>query len=157
MRSVDRLEDCKTQLIVTTFSTNEPIMLTGLVFESLRILREGKWRDDVIEDLGTEITITKYSDIYGGKKMLSKEAARLHCGCSTVVTLTKPILARPWNKYRIKLNHTFSGHSYKMATLKTEVQLDPNIIIQFHNDAKTTVSEIPTSAIIALRFARIAE
>ena len=141
----------------STFSTNASIILTELVFESLRIRHEGIWRDDLKHHLDIEITITKISNqgFCRKKQLLAKETARLQCGSNTVVTLSESILARPGHEYEIKLTHSSNEHSYNVPVLKTTVQLDPNIIIQFHNDPTTARTKIPTSPIIALRFARI--
>ncbi|XP_055306231.1 BTB/POZ domain-containing protein 6-A-like [Sitodiplosis mosellana] len=141
----------------TTFSTNTPIMLVEVVFASLRIRREDKWRDDLMDYLPTEITIAKIPDDKGDTKVLVEQTAYLRVN-GTVVTLWKPVLTRPGNKYQIQLKHSLNEHCYKIPVLKTEVELEPNIVIQFHNDPKTKGGiTIPTSPIISLRFAQNVE
>ncbi|XP_055306229.1 galectin-3-binding protein-like [Sitodiplosis mosellana] len=148
---------------IATFSTSEPIMLVELEFTGLRIFRDNKWRDDLMDHLPTEITITQIPDDKGDTKVLVKQTAHLRCEKSgTVVTLSKPIWARPGNKYEIQLkqsfkDHVLNGHCYNKPFLKSEVKLEPNIIIQFHLDAITKDTKLPISPIIALRFARIVE
>ncbi|XP_055306232.1 BTB/POZ domain-containing protein 6-like [Sitodiplosis mosellana] len=152
-----RKEYCFVRNIATTFSTNEPIILLELVFESLRIHRDGEWRDDLMDDFLTEIRIAKIPNDKGDTKVLVEQTAHLRCEEGTVVTLWKPVLTRPGNKYQIQLKHSSNEHCYKMPVLKTEVELESNIIIQFYNDPKTVDLQLPTSPIISLRFSRIVE
>lgn len=139
---------------VTTFSTNENVLLVELVLSSLMFFRDKEWRNVTMDFLPVEMSIIEIPDGIGRRKVLWKGTAGLRCKGRTVLTLSKPIFSRPGYKYKIMLKNSADGLFYKVPMLKTEVQIEPNIIIQFHNDQKIRRTSLSISPIIALRFDR---
>ncbi|XP_055306228.1 uncharacterized protein LOC129570584 [Sitodiplosis mosellana] len=139
-------------------SSSETIALVQLVLTWLRIYRGEEWRSDLTDPLAAEILITT-SDGNNNTQVLLKQTAHWQCERETVVTLSKHILIRPGNMYTIQVNvDSPNDYCYTLPLVKTNVELEPNIVIQFHSDLLTNdAAGRPISPLVCMGFAPIVD
>lgn len=139
-------------LETTKFSSNQPLLLMGITLAFIRKISPfGN-----CEDIPTEITITemcvpcdpsKEVVILTGKEKISRS--------SKIVPLATPLLIQPGFIYEIRLEQN-PTENYAIGTIvKSEVQMDDGITIQFHDDPKIPDDISSTGLIYSLDFCHI--
>ncbi|XP_055307940.1 BTB/POZ domain-containing protein 2-like [Sitodiplosis mosellana] len=119
-------------LETTVFSTNETILLGG--FSCCRVLKFLNNRYFALEgDVPTNITIAEVSD--PNKKVIVSNANGILKSTENLrISLTKPIIVRPGFTYEIHLEQSPPENCYTSGLMKSMVELESGIIIQFHRD-----------------------
>ncbi|XP_031639407.1 BTB/POZ domain-containing protein 3-like [Contarinia nasturtii] len=124
---------CIKSIETTVFSVNEPLLLRQIEFSQVGEFKSNEYC--AIVKLSTEIKIVQLTksassnvelSLYEGNTYLKSEL--------TYMTLSKPILIRPGVMYEIQMKQTPIQNFCTGNILKTEVQMESNIIVQFHRD-----------------------
>ncbi|XP_055317531.1 BTB/POZ domain-containing protein 3-like [Sitodiplosis mosellana] len=140
--------------IKTTFSTNKPILLGGFRCCSL-------WYNDYGSDVGlsdidsTEMKIVEVApktDAANGVVLYNE--IRSDCYLDEQITLPMPRLIRPGFMYEIQLEQEQDDFCTR-TSLKSEVKMEPDIIVQFHPNSMDEDVDNETGIIQKLYFNRI--
>ncbi|XP_055326195.1 BTB/POZ domain-containing protein 3-like [Sitodiplosis mosellana] len=139
-------------LETTKFSSNEPFLLIGFTIQYIKIYRDGKYTK--CEEVSTEITIVEMSVPYDSKKevVMYNGEAKL---TSNEFPLSTPLLIRPGFLYEIRLKQNPPENCAIGLPLKSEVQMNDVITIQFHDDPLIPDDISPTNLIYRLHFNKI--
>ncbi|XP_055302490.1 uncharacterized protein LOC129568525 [Sitodiplosis mosellana] len=127
---------------VTTFSTNEHLLLKAIVCTGIQYFRKYKWIEELYEDWKSHLTIMEIREVDGEEvshilhddkdfKFKGKGNGRIQ--------LPKPIIIRRGFKYQIIFEQE-TDCGYPICTsfeyVSDEVNIEPGIVIKFHNDEK---------------------
>lgn len=112
-------------------STNKPIVLSELTFESLEVCTRNGY-NPLDENLETKMTIV---EIHNGERvMVYNETFELNNEEATDITLPKPILMRAGSIYEIQMKQTPPEKCCTRFLFRREVKLDSGAIIRFEKD-----------------------
>lgn len=141
----------------TTFSINEPLLLTGFTCSPVsRYINNAS--NGYTNMLPTQITIAQVPNVTPSaekeENIFYTGKIDIKCG-STVVKLSKSILVKPGFKYEIRMKLNPPENSCTGGVMKSEMEIGPDVVIQFHNDP--TLEDVGTQRglIHVLRFNRI--
>ncbi|XP_031634377.1 BTB/POZ domain-containing protein 3-like [Contarinia nasturtii] len=139
----------------TTFSVNKPMIL-----KKIRCCRISEYKSNVyflMKELPTEIKIVQINEsvpsnekcvLYDGNTLLNSWE-------STCINLQKLIVVKPGFMYEVQLKQTPPPNCCTGSLLKSEIDMDPIINVQFHQDPIDPVDKVPRGTILALQFYRI--
>lgn len=139
----------------TKFSTNTPLFLTKFLCS-----RVYKCIGDCfyeIDELPTEISIVQLPDAVHGREetILYNEKNTLDSEKSMCVNLPKPLLIKSDCLYKIRLKQTVPSRCVSGLMLRTEVEMESNVIVNFFEDAAKGKDNITSGMIASLDFNRI--
>ncbi|XP_055306462.1 BTB/POZ domain-containing protein 2-like isoform X2 [Sitodiplosis mosellana] len=142
----------------TTFSTNEPIFLVA--FECSKVFTKYSNYEDGIDStdkLSTDIKIVTLPGPTDSSKeiVLYEGTGVLEVGKRAKILLNKPILIRSGLIHEIRMNQSPPDSSYTSALLKTEVQVQSDVKIQFHGDPFDGDTDVARGLILGFEFHRI--
>lgn len=116
----------------TVFSVNTPLLLGS--FMCAKIVVGGYHCRVLLSPLPFHVEISETKDLVNvNAKILSTMTVDLQ-STDTHILLTQPILIRPRHFYKISIKKFPEEHCFFSQDLKTEVQLDADIMVKFHND-----------------------
>ncbi|XP_055303107.1 uncharacterized protein LOC129568822 [Sitodiplosis mosellana] len=129
-------EPYKIESIETTvFSTNESLLLRAIDCPQVLVYMRGLNYCAHYHDMPTKVVIVEVADsekeviLYSANEILNRRR-------NVRIFLTKPILVRPGFMYKIRLENGLPDEydCHAGGLLKTSVELESGIIIQFHRD-----------------------
>lgn len=121
------------ELEVTTFSVNEPLLLIGFLCEDIHMYCDEEFTD--MESVPTYITIVEISqDFPHDECFLHDEENEIRSFVWSHIVLPKPILIRPGFFYEIRLKQDPPMNCSSQVLMKSEVKIEPDILIRFHRD-----------------------
>lgn len=137
-----------------TFSVNQPLLLRAVECGQL-FTCDGEYFCEIPE-LPTKLSIVEIGDS-GVEMALSDEDALLQCKDTTTIRLTKPTLVRPGFKYQIRLKQTPPLNCCSFELLKLQVQMAPNVTVQFYRDPTKEHDNTTRGIVSGLIFDRICD
>ncbi|XP_031633929.1 kelch-like protein 13 [Contarinia nasturtii] len=138
----------------TIFSVNQPMMLKQITCSKLSKYESTEYY--VMEELATEIKIVQINESAPSNKELFLYDANTHLKSKSTsrITLTNHILVRPGFMYEIQLKQDPPPNCCTGNVLKSKVEINSNIIVNFHQDP-TTKGFDKRGTIKELKFYRI--
>ncbi|XP_055325984.1 BTB/POZ domain-containing protein 6-B-like [Sitodiplosis mosellana] len=139
-------------LETTKFTTNEPLLLKSIGLDVIKRYSSGKYIN--CEDVPTAITIVEVSGSDDFKKEVDKYNGKANMKSSDFISvkMPKPILVKPGFMYEFRLKQNPPKYCAIGGLLKSEVQVDNGITIQFHDDPLIPDDITSTGLIYKLRF-----
>ncbi|XP_055317508.1 BTB/POZ domain-containing protein 2-like isoform X1 [Sitodiplosis mosellana] len=116
----------------TRFSTNEPLALTSFYCTKTMIYQNGTY-ENLKEKLPSEVSVV-YVSATGKEFVLHNSTTNLKLDDISRISLAKPILIKPGLMYEIRFKQTPPNNCCTGIQMKTEIQLEPDVTVQFHND-----------------------
>lgn len=139
----------------TTLSVNAPLLLGGFTCAEVVIGRNIRSARRLQSTLMAQVEISEVTDLASdNRKMLSNTTIFLDSK-NTHILLSQPILVRPRRFYIITIKKFPEDHGFISPNFKTEIELDADIIVKFHNDRTTASQNRFVGLISALEFNRI--
>lgn len=144
----------------TSFSTNKPTILKGIICSNIHILN-GPSFIKVYDDISCEIEIFEFRNSVNGKYAYCDDEAELEYNEDDRefnIWLEKPIIILPEKKYEIRLKLVVTDGLCTNITLTSDKKpLNREILVTFHDSSKkkTTTSNGHSSLITGLKFSII--
>lgn len=119
---------------IITVSTTEPLLLGGFTRSKIGFL-DGNTIQELETDLSIEVKITEALDerVENNTAVLLSMRTNMGSKNTSYISLPQPVLMKPGFFYSIHIESFPDTLLVKCQSSKNMVQLDPNIVIKFHN------------------------
>ncbi|XP_031639409.1 BTB/POZ domain-containing protein 3-like [Contarinia nasturtii] len=138
----------------TVFSVNQPMVLQQIVCSQVCEYKSNDYFP--IDGLSTEIKIVQVSESESSDEEIILHDKKFHLKSElTYINFSKTKLVRPGFMYEIQLKQTPPPNYCTGNILKTEVQLESNILIQFYRDPIGERDKVARGIVHKIAFYRV--
>ena len=135
----------------TVFSCNQPLLLIAFICTGIFGHGSSTYKH-ITETISTAIEVIEQCGQSHSETVLHTQETILLCNRMPQITLAKPILIKPRHKYNIRMQQSPPFGCCTGSLLKSEVQIQPDITVRFHDDPGVGDDEVARGLISKLDF-----